>query len=162
MHEQLTEELTQQGRSALEGHELEAILTVALVTGMRRDELLHVRWQDVDLEKREVRVLHSKTKSSHRIIRIPEELTELLKQHRMRQMEAQLEVSISEPRLDLVFPDRASGLLRPDQLLKGWYALLEQAGLPQLRFHVSRAAHLRALHARVRTAREGAQDAQAE
>src|SRR5712691_485736 len=69
-------------RETLQGHPLEVILTLALVTGMRRDELLHLQWQDIDLEKGELRVLNSKTQSGRQLIRVSQELTEMLKQHR--------------------------------------------------------------------------------
>ena len=50
MHKHLTEEQARKLREALRGHPLEAIITLALVTGMRRDELLRLKWQDLDLE----------------------------------------------------------------------------------------------------------------
>lgn len=53
-------------REALRGQPLEAIITVALVRGMRRDELLRLRWREIDLEKRELRVRDTKTQSSER------------------------------------------------------------------------------------------------
>src|SRR5690242_4406542 len=91
MKKHLTEEQTDQLREALRGHDLEVIILLALVTGMRRDELLRLKWQDIDLEKRELRVLDAKTKRSYLLIHVPAGMTEALKQHRMRQMEARLE-----------------------------------------------------------------------
>jgi integrase len=38
-------------RESLQGHRLEALATLALLTGMRRDELLHLTWAEVDLEQ---------------------------------------------------------------------------------------------------------------
>src|SRR6266567_4413184 len=104
MKNHLTEEQADQLREALRGHQLEAIITLALVTGLRRDELLGLQWQDLDLERRELRVLNSKTKSSHRIIHLPQE----------------------------------------------FYSILEQAGLPRLRFHDLRQARWRALQSSVK------------
>ena len=41
------------------GHRLETLLALAIVTGMRRGELLAVRWSDVDFERHRLLVLHS-------------------------------------------------------------------------------------------------------
>jgi integrase len=160
MKNHLTEEQARKLLEALPGHPLEAIIMVALVTGIRRDELLHLKWQDLDLEKREVRVRNTKTQSSDRMIHVPTGVTEVLKQHRIRQTEAQLEAGTAWQNLDLVFPDSSGGVLGPDQLVKGFYKILEQAELPPLRFHDLREARWRALNARLRTAKEGLEGAQ--
>jgi integrase len=160
MKNHLTEEQARKLLEALPGHPLEAIIMLALVTGLRRDELLRLKWQDVDLEKREVRVRNTKTKSSDRMIHLPEGVTEVLKQHRIRQMEARLEAGTARPHFDLVFPDRVGRVLGPVQLVKGFYEILEQAELPPLRFHELREAHWRALITRLRTANEGLEGVQ--
>jgi integrase len=155
MKNHLTDEQADQLLEALRGHDLEAIITLAFVTGMRRDELLKLQWQDVDLEKRELRVLHTKTKSSHRMIHLTEGIAEVLKQHQMRQMGARLEAGTAWQNLDLVFPDHAGGSLRPEHLLQGFYEILERAEVPRLQFHDLREARYRTLNARLRAAREG-------
>ncbi len=162
MSKHLTEEQARKLLEALRGHPLEAIIMVALITGMRRDELLCLKWQDLDLEKREVRVQNTKTKSSDRMIHLPKGVTEVLEQHRIRQMEARWEAGTAWQNLDLVFPDRTGGVLGPDQLVKGFYEILDQAELPPLRFHDLREARWRALITRLRTAKEGLEGAQVE
>jgi integrase len=158
----LTEEQADQLLEALQGHHLEAIITLALVTGMRRDELLYLTWQDIDLEKGELHVRHTKTKSSDRMIHLPEVVVEVLKQYRLRQMEARAETGAVWQNLDLVFPDRMGEVLSLDYLLKGFYEILEQAGVPRIRFHDLRVARYRALQARVRAAGEGLEGAEAD
>src|SRR5581483_4755575 len=117
MNTHLTEEQAQKLREVLQGHPLEAIITLALVTGMRREELLHMTWQDIDLEKQELRVLDSKTKRSYRMVSIPEDVAEKLKQHAVRQVEARLEAGTAWHELDLVFVDSVGEMLRPAELL---------------------------------------------
>lgn len=148
MHNHLTEEQARQLREALRGHNLEAILTLALVTGMRRDELLSLKWQDIDLEKRELQVLSSKTMNS-RTIHVPEEITELLKRHHLRQMEARLVAGNGWRDLGLVFP------ITRDQLLSGFQEILEQARLPSFTIREIRAFRLRELFEQLRSAKEG-------
>ena len=155
MHKHLTEEQARKLREALRGHPLEAIITLALVTGMRRDELLRLNWQDLDLEQRELRVRDTKTMNSEWMIHLPEDMTEILKQHRLHQAEARLEAGPARPHLDLVFSDRTGGLLRPEYLLKGLHEILQQAELPRLRFHELRVARWEELREQLRTAKEG-------
>jgi len=162
MSKHLTEEQARKLLEALPGHHLEAIIMLALVTGLRRDELLRLTWQDLDLEKREMRVRNTKTKSSDRTIHLPKMVTEVLEQHRIRQMKARLEAGAARPHLDLVFPDRAGEVMGPDQLVKGFYEILQQAELPPLRFHELREARWQALITRLRTAKEGLEGAQVE
>jgi integrase len=45
--------------SKLEGHELYPIVALALATGMRRGELLALRWEDVDLDNATLKVERS-------------------------------------------------------------------------------------------------------
>jgi integrase len=41
-------EQSQQLLTAAKGHNLEALFVLALTTGMRRDEILALKWQDID------------------------------------------------------------------------------------------------------------------
>lgn len=154
MENLLTKEQEYQLREVLRGHHLEALVALAFVTGMRRDELLSLQWQDVDLSKRELRVLNSKTKRDQRVIHCEDWMTELLMQHRLRQRQAQSEEGLAMPHLDLVFPHRMGGFLKPEQLLKEFDEILEQVELPRIRFHDLRKAYWRALCSRLRTSKE--------
>jgi integrase len=145
MENVLTKEHGQKLREVLRGHKREVLITLALVTGMRRDELLRLQWQNIDLEKRELRVQSTKTKSICRIIHCSEGLTKLLKQHRLRQRATLSEADQTWSDLDPVFPDRTGGFLKPEQLLQEFSEILEQAALPHLRFHDLRKAWWRAL-----------------
>lgn len=94
----LTEEQAHMLLETAKGHRLEGLLIVALATGMRRGELLALRWQDVDFEKRTLQVRHTvnrltgrgyvetepKTAKSRRTIILPRFVLQALKQHQMR------------------------------------------------------------------------------
>ena len=133
-------EQTQKLRDAFRGHELEALITLALVTGLRHDELLSLKWQDVDLEKGELTVRNAKTTNSNRAISLPEAVALLLKEHQMHQTEAQEKAGPTWANLDLVFPDSEGSPLDPHQLVKGFNAILKQAELPRISFHDLRRA----------------------
>jgi integrase len=134
-----TEEQAEKLRNYLKGHHLEAIITLALVTGMRRDELLSLKWQDVDLEKRNLRVQNTKTKGRD-AISIPEDIVKMLQQHSFRQKDAQLLAGLTWVDRDLVFTNERGEPLRPHQLLKEFHEILERAELPRISFHDLRAA----------------------
>ena len=84
---------------------LEALYVLALHTGMRRGELLGLKWEDVDLDGSIVRVRRTltrvengkrlalgepKTKKSRRTVRLTQRAVEALKRHRARQAEEKL------------------------------------------------------------------------
>jgi len=101
----LTKEQALQLLEAAQGNRLECLLTLALATGMRLGELLALRWDDIHLEERTLRVAHTaryvsglgmiesepKTESSRRSILLPQFAVDMLKQHRTHQLETRLQ-----------------------------------------------------------------------
>lgn len=130
------------------GHRLEVLLAMAVVTGMRRGELLALRWPDIDFERGRLLILHSvdflagygyvegkpKTAAGKRKVSLPLFLLEMLKQHREQQWEQRQAVDDWEDR-DLVFPNLKGGYLHPNHLGELFRKLLKEAGLPSMRFH---------------------------
>src|SRR5438552_1103481 len=55
----LTMEQVNQLLRAARGHRLETLLTVAITTGMRRGELLALRWADIDFALQMLQVRHT-------------------------------------------------------------------------------------------------------
>jgi integrase len=135
--------------AAAKGNPLEVILTLGLVTGMRRGEMFALRWQCIDFEQRTLRVLRTvcrfpgygfvesepKTARSKRTITLPLFLVEKLKQHRTRQLEARLKAGESWHENDLVFPNAQGTFLDPAHFSKRFHKLLDKAGLPHIHFH---------------------------
>lgn len=122
----------------LQGHRLEAMMTLGIATGMRRDELRQLTWAEIDLATHELHVLNSKAKSDVRLIHLSEVCTSLLTQHLQRQMKQRSEAGTAWVPRDLVFPDHTGELLSSKRFLEEWSALLEQGGLPSLSFHALR------------------------
>jgi integrase len=62
---------------------MRAIFALAGVLGLRNSEIRRLRWRDVDLVRRELRVdmLHAKNRSE-RVLPIPEAVVEILEEHR--------------------------------------------------------------------------------
>ena len=145
----LTQEQAQRLLKVAQNHKLEALLTVAITTGMRRGELLGLHWQDIDLRtgslqvKRTVNrigkhglvVSEPKTARSRRNIVLPAFVIDVLKQHRKRQQEIKKQAGDSWREMDIVFCSMVGGYIEPSNL-QGWYKkLLKSAELPDVRFH---------------------------
>jgi len=145
----LTEEQARVFLEAVAGDRFESLYILALSTGMRRGELLALRWADMDLEKAAIQVAaniqrmpdgwkmdRTKTRHSRRRIALTPTAVTALRQHRLRQAEERLRLGPVWADLDLVFPDLAGKIQNPISFVdKRFKPLLKKAGLPNIRFH---------------------------
>lgn len=138
---------------AASGDRLEAFYVLALHTGMRRGELLGLKWEDVDFGSTNatVRVRRTlthtgngkglalgepKTRKSRRTVRLTPRAAEALKHHRVRQAEEKLKVGALYEDSGLVFAGEGGGLINPSNLRqRSSAALLKKAELPHITFH---------------------------
>ena len=108
-----------------------------LATGLRRGELLGLKWEDIDLERGDLRVRRQvsringevveaplKTKNAYRILPLAEDTVGVLKEQRKK-------VGNSP----WVFPSPNGGQISPDSVLHMLHRVLKRAGLPKVRFH---------------------------
>lgn len=133
----------------IKAHRLEALLTLAIVTGMRRGELLALRWQDINTEDCSLQVNRTvsytkdlgytetepKTAKSRRTIMLPVFVVDVLKQHRIHQDEQRCEVGVSWIDKDLVFTNPQGSYANESNILRIFKRLLVKSGLPPMRFH---------------------------
>ncbi len=150
----LTPEQAQSLLDAARNHRLHCLLTVAITTGMRRGELLALRWSDIHFEtarlqvQRTVSYVHPdqtqkhayvetdpKTASSRRSVSLPQFVLDALKQHRKCQLERRLAVGEKWQEHDLVFCNTLGGHYGLSALFKEFKQLLKLAGLSDMRFH---------------------------
>jgi integrase len=131
------------------GDRLEALYVLAVHTGMRRGELLGLKWQDVDLDNSTVRVQRTltrngtgyvlgepKTKKTRRTIRLTQRAAEALRSHRERQLEERMVAADRYEDSGLVFAGIGGGLVNPSNLRQRSFApLLKRAGLPPITYH---------------------------
>ncbi|HEY8756279.1 MAG TPA: site-specific integrase [Candidatus Dormibacteraeota bacterium] len=134
--------------------ELEALYVLALTTGMRRGELLALRWADVDVVKRTLTVTGTlqrvkrpdgtsaleraqpKTKTSMRQIPLTVAAVDALKRHAQRQGQLRAVARSEWTDTGLVFTNERGGAVEPRNLLSRSFArLLSEAGIPHVRFH---------------------------
>ncbi|HEY6379198.1 MAG TPA: tyrosine-type recombinase/integrase [Candidatus Dormibacteraeota bacterium] len=160
----LQPEEARQFLDSLQGDRLEALYRVALAVGLRRGEALGLRWEDVDLDARRLRVRYAlqrvkgqlvlidpKTKKSGREVVLPEAVVAALREHRRRQLEEQLLAggrwvdsvpiySVSDGRVSgttsgLVFRTTIGTPLDGSMVTAAFHAALGRAGVRQVRFH---------------------------
>lgn len=109
---------------------------IELATGLRRGELLGLKWEDIDLEGGTIQVRRQiaridgevveaplKTKNSYRSVSIRQDAVELLREQR-RKTNSQY-----------VFPSPTGAPISPDSVLHMLHRVLKRAGLPKIRFY---------------------------
>jgi integrase len=152
------EVLTQEDLAALlrhlEDRTLYMPVLVAAATGLRRGELLALRWSDIDLDNATLRVAQAlelvagtvsvkspKTEHSRRTIALPDNVVAELRAYRRQHAEHCL--AIGHGRTDLVFPDwRTGGLQNPEAISKAFAAEVKAAGITPVTFHGLRHTHI--------------------
>ena len=126
---------------AARAHRLSALYVLALSTGMRQGELLGLQWADVDFDgavvtvRRSLEELHGKlrlkqTKTGNsRRIDLPPFAVDALRDHRV--------AMLTEGHIKgQVFCAPAGGFIRKGNLYdRSFLPLLEEAGVPRIRFH---------------------------
>lgn len=135
--------------AAAEGDELEALWRLAITTGMRRGELLGLKWSDVDFDGNALSVRRSlsrgdtsrlierepKTKAGRRRIALSAETVEALRRHRVRQLEYRLSVGGLYEDGGLVFTTPFGAHIHPNTLSRAFNRLIEKANVKRIRLH---------------------------
>lgn len=134
--------------AAARGERLDALFVLAVYLGLRRGELLGLRWADVDLaEERlqvaqtlqrvdgELRFLPPKTRHSRRTVPLPAPCVAALRRHRIAQDQERLAAGPSWRDHGLVFATRVGTPIEPDNLRRSWARVRDVTGDPPARFH---------------------------
>jgi len=132
-------------------HRLFPAFYVLATTGLRRGELLGLKWQDIDWEHGTLTVQRNlvwvggepalqepKTKGSYRTIPLPESTLEVLKEWRKKWLEERVKLGPDWPETDLVFPSEAHTAIYPRNFLRTFKSLLQEANLPMVSLHALR------------------------
>lgn len=127
---------------------------LALGTGLRRGEILGLRWSDIDLPRSSLTVAQSlettttglrfkepKTKRGRRTIALSASVVEELKAHRARQAKERLQLGLGKDPAMLVFTKIDGEPVQPDGMSKEFVALAKRAGLPGVTLHTLRHTH---------------------
>ena len=108
-----------------------------LATGLRRGELLGLKWTDVDLDRGVLKIQRAisrqdgkvveaplKTKNAYRTLPVSADAIDVLVQQRRKTGNS-----------EWVFPSPSGGPMSPDSVLHMLQRVLKRAGLPRIRFH---------------------------
>lgn len=143
--------------SKLHGRAIFPKVILALFTGMRRGEIVALRWRNIDLADKVIAVRESieetkehgpqfkatKTKNGLRDITLPDIVVDTLSEHRRQELERRMAMGAGKLPADaLVFPSADGGPQYPRNLSGEWKAACELVGLePPVTFHALRHTH---------------------
>jgi integrase len=139
----------------LRGRALYMIALMGLTTGMRRGELLALRWRDVDLDGASLRVEQSleqtksglrfkepKTKHGRRTIGLAASVVAELRSHRKLQQEQRLRLGMGKiPEDGLVLSKWDGSPRSPNSTTKEWTRAVKELNLPKISLHALRHTH---------------------
>ncbi|GHO59168.1 site-specific integrase [Ktedonobacter robiniae] len=135
-----------------EGHYIRPLLALTLATGMRKGEILGLRWSAIDFEAQTLYVNVSasyikvngiglvvenepKTASGRRTISLPDFVIEELRRHKIQQAEVRKKAGLSWVDKGLVFTNVNGNYISASTVKDCLSHFLEKAGLPRMRFH---------------------------
>jgi integrase len=108
-------------------------ILLAATTGMRRGEIVGLRWGDVEGETLSIR--QGKTATARRTVHLPPSTVAALRRHRKEQAERRLLCGEAWQDADLVVDRGDGGSVDPDSLSHAFAAIAERVGLPEVRLH---------------------------
>ncbi|MFF4405876.1 tyrosine recombinase XerC [Streptomyces sp. NPDC001404] len=129
---------------------LYAAFMLAVGLGLRRGELVGLRWQDVDLDARTIYVRKQRqrvrgenyedsTKNRRkRALPLPALCVAPLRWQRLRQQAMRAKAGGAWQASDLVFTTRTGRPIEGSNVLRSFYRLTDRAGLPRIRVHDAR------------------------
>jgi integrase len=136
--------------AATRAHRLHALFAVGVALGLRKGELIALRWADVDLDAATVRVTRTtqrlgagqglvtgtpKTARGRRTIPLPQVCATALHAHRHAQDADRRAAGDLWVDTGLVFTTTRGGGLEPRNLNRTLDSLIKTAGVPRIRFH---------------------------
>jgi integrase len=140
----------------LRGHPLYMLASLALATGMRRNEMLALRWQDVDLDAGRltiersleqtrthgIRIKSPKTRKGKRTISLPAHTVTQLREHWRAQQEHRLALGAGRAPADSPVLASFDGKLQsPNAITKAWPVALAKIGASAATLHSLRHTH---------------------
>ena len=143
----------------LSGRALYLPTLLAASTGMRRGEVLGLRWADIDIERGRLQVTQTveqtkkygirfkppKTRAGRRLITLSTVLLDELRRHKREQAQQRLALGLGKDENDLVVPTFDGKVRSPTSFTKDFRRTAEAAGTPHVTFHGLRHTHISAL-----------------
>ncbi len=131
------------------------VIFLALYTGLRRSELMGLRWRAIDLESKSLsvtetlvritgeglKIMQPKTSRSRRAVSLPPTAVALLSGLKVKQREQRQAVGLDWSESDYVFSNADGSWIDPDTISHSFSDIIKRAGLPHMRFHDLRHTH---------------------
>lgn len=149
-----TAEQVSQFLESVRGQRLHPAFHVLAMTGLRRSELLGLRWADVDLEGGSLAVrqvvslnrytpflAEPKTDRSRRVVALDPGTVAVLKARRKAQKEERIAAGPAWEETGLVFAQPNGAIMNPQALSGAFERAAESAGLPPIGIHGLRHSH---------------------
>ncbi len=137
--------------AAADGDRLAALFRVALTLGLRQGEVLGLTWDDIDLDRRTLKVRRAlqridgalvlkepKTDKSRRTLTLPGSLAAALRAHRDRQAFEKAVAGSRWTDSSFVFTTTIGTPLDPRNVIRSWHRIQAAHGLPRRNFHSTR------------------------
>lgn len=150
----LSDDQTARLIASADGSRLWIVIVLAATLGLRRGELLALRWQDIDFDNSVVRVRRSleqirgglrfkepKSARGRRAVALPGFALEALRRHRLNQRKERLLFGASYRDQDLVCARPHGTPMDPGEVTAGFAALVRTVEIPRIRLHDLRHGH---------------------
>lgn len=144
-------------RETMKGNRLELLINLAFGTGLRKGELLALRYDDIKngtikvhaslakpirIERdgtrvQEFEVWEPKSAGSVRDVPVPTELLPMLEAHRRKQTEERLAIGLGG-KSDYIFTTETGNFIDPTNFTRAFKRILKSAGVPYRKFHACR------------------------
>lgn len=134
--------------TALSGHELEAHVSLALFLGLRRGELLALKWSDINYKDSTITIQSNlvvansnlvlkepKTEDSMRTIVLTHEILEILRKYKISQKEQKLRFGKHYKDDDFIFTKEDGELINPGSFSHTFSDFLKKSNLRHIRLH---------------------------
>ena len=129
----------------------QSIIYLALDSGARRGEIVGLTWDDIDFDRKTLKINKSvqytkelgifekstKTQTSDRTIYISDKTLSILKQYRKEQLENQMKLANKWENSKRIFTTATGGAMHPDTPSKILDKLIKKYGLKRITFHRS-------------------------
>lgn len=133
---------------ALEGDKLEVPINLCLALGLRRGELLALKWEDINFKEGTIHIRRNlvragnklvlkepKSETSNRLLKLSPTLLKMLKKHRKKQLELKMLLGELFEDNNFVFTKNNGELINPATFSHQFSDFLKKNNLPQIRLH---------------------------
>lgn len=155
----LNQEQANEMLKAFDNHPLQPLVFISLCYGLRRSEVLGLKWKAIDFKENTFRIEHTvvkgltveykdrtKSASSEATYKLTPKAREIFENLKRQQEENQKLFGNDYLQSEYVFVWQDGRLFRPDYVTKGFQKVLKKSGFEHMRFHDLRHSCASILH----------------